>query len=104
MYVYDIAMSWYEPKGGSYAAIATVWIKDENVNDVDGATVTGEWSGATTKGDEQGQTGQDGKVTLESKAVKGGGTFTFTVTDVSATGYTYNPALNNETSDSVTAP
>jgi len=43
-------------------------------------------------------------VTLESKAVKGGGTYTFTVTDVSATGFTYNPTLNVIDSNSVTAP
>ena len=104
MYVYDIAMSYYEPKANYYAARATVWIKDVSLNDISGATVTGEWSGATTSGDEQGDTGVDGKVTLESKAVKGGGTFTFCVTDVSATGYTYEPSLNNETCDSITGP
>jgi hypothetical protein len=104
MYVNDIAMSWYEPKGGYYIATATVWIKDEYTYDVNGATVSGEWSGATPYGDEQGQTGQDGKVTLESKVLKGGGTFTFTVTDVSATGYTYNPSMNVMDSNSITAP
>ncbi len=104
MYVNDIAMTWYEAKSGYYTASATVWIKDEYTDDVDGATVTGAWSGATTKGDTTSQTGQDGKVTLVSKATKGGGTFTFTVTDVSATGFTYNPALNVMDSNSVTAP
>ncbi|UCF44290.1 MAG: metallophosphoesterase [Planctomycetota bacterium] len=104
MYVNDIAMTWYEPKSNYYAARATIWIKDEYAGDVDGATVTGEWSGATTSGDTSGATGQDGKVTLESKAVKGGGTFTFTVTDVSATGYTYNPSLNVMDSNSISAP
>jgi len=104
MYVNDIAMSYYEPKANYYAARATIWIKDEYTNDVNAATVTGAWSGATTGGDNSGQTGQDGKVTLESKAVKGGGTFTFTVTDASATGFTYNPALNVIDSNSVTAP
>jgi len=85
------------------AARATIWIKDEYTNDVNGATVSGAWSGAAT-GDTSGETSQDGKVTLESKAVKGGGTFTFTVTDVSATGYTYNESLNVMDSNSVTAP
>ncbi len=103
MYVNDIDMTWYESKSG-YVATATIWIKDEYTNDVDAATVTGAWSGATNRGDTTGQTVQDGKVTLESKAVKGGGTFTFTVTDVSATGYTYNPALNVMDSNLITAP
>ena len=41
---------------------------------------------------------------IESSGVKDGGTFTFTVTDVIKIGYVYNPALNVETFDSVTAP
>ena len=97
-------MSSYEPKANYYAARATIWIKDINDFDVNGATVTGDWSGATSETGVQGDTGTDGKVTLESKSVKGGGTFTFTVTDVSATGYTYNELLNNMDSNSITAP
>ncbi len=103
MYVYDITMSSYSPKSNFYAARATVWIKDETAANVSGATVTGSWSGATS-GSSSGSTGADGKVTLTSKSVKGGGTFTFTVTNVAATGYTYNPSMNIETSDSITAP
>jgi hypothetical protein len=103
MYVYDITMSSYSPKNNYYAARATVWIKDQNTANVSGATVTGSWSGATG-GSSSGSTGADGKVTLTSKSVKGGGTFTFTVTNVAATGYTYNPSMNIETSDSITAP
>ena len=104
MYVNDIAMTYYESKTNYYAARATVWIKDVNDFDVNAATVTGDWSVATSETGVQGDTGVDGKVTLESKAVKGGGTYTFTVTDVSATGYTYNPLLNNMDSNSITAP
>ena len=104
VYVYDIDMSWYESKSQYYVATATVWIKNVATDDIEGATVYGEWSGATTKGDEEGDTGGNGKITLESDRVKGGGNYIFTVTDVSASGYTYNSALNNETSDSVTAP
>ena len=104
VYVNDIDMSYYESKSGYYAALATVWIKDTSSTDISGATVSGGWSGATTKGDLSGVTGGDGKVTLESGAVKGGGTYTFTVTGVSASGYTYNASLNNEDSDQVTAP
>jgi len=104
VYVYDIDMSWYEGKTGYYVATATVWIKDTALNDIDGATVTGDWSGASSQTGVEGITDEYGKTTIESKAVKGGGTYTFTVTDVSATGYTYNPSLNVETYDSVTAP
>jgi hypothetical protein len=100
MYVNDIAMS-YQKKGSNYNGVATVWIKDTNSADVEGATVYGTWSGSVN-GPAEGITGPDGKVTLTSPKNKGGGTFTITVTDVVKTGYTYNPALNVETSDSIT--
>jgi hypothetical protein len=104
LYIHDITMASYEGKTNYYYATATIWIKDVYDANVNAATVTGEWTDATTKGDEEGDTGADGKITLTSDDVKGGGTYVFTVTDVSATGYTYNPALNNETSDSIAAP
>jgi len=43
-------------------------------------------------------------VVFESAKVKNGGTFTVTVTDVTAAGLIYNQSLNVETSDSITAP
>jgi hypothetical protein len=51
-----------------------------------------------------GNTGSDGKVMLESPSKKNGGTFTFTVNSVVKTGYTYNPGLNVEDSDTIIAP
>ena len=102
VYVNDIAMS-YKEAGPNYSALATVWIKDDAGTDVEGATVYGEWSGAVS-GAANGLTGPDGKVTLRSPNKKNGGTFTFCVTDVVISGYTYNPALNLETCDSITAP
>ena len=104
IYVYDITMGGYESKTNYYCATATVWIKDTGLNDIEGATVYGSWSGATVKGDDEKDTGSNGKATLTSDDVKGGGTFTFTVTDVTATGYNYNSSLNNEDYDSITLP
>jgi hypothetical protein len=102
MYVNDIAMSWR--KGGqTYFGRATVWIKDDTGANVEQATVYGDWSGAVNAPD-NGVTLADGTVMIESPGVKGGGTFTFTVTDVIKSGYIYNASLNVETSDSVTAP
>jgi hypothetical protein len=102
VYVNDIAMSWGNT-GRNYYAEATVWIKNDTGGDVEGATVYGNWSGDVS-GPGEGITGPDGKVTLRSPNKKDGGTFTFTVSDVVASGYTYNPALNVETSDTITAP
>jgi len=100
IYVNDIAMS-YSSKGPNYTAHAAVWIKDTGGANIEGATVYGTWSGVVN-GSAQGTTGPDGKVTIDSPKKKDGGTFTFTVTDVVKNGYTYNPALNVETSDSIT--
>ena len=101
LHVEDIAMN-SGKAGPNYYALATVWVMD-NVGDVEGATVSGEWSGAVS-GTATGVTDADGKVTLQSPKKKKGGTFIFTVTDVEAPGYIYDEALNAETSDSVTAP
>jgi hypothetical protein len=102
VYVYDIEMS-SKKAGKNYSGLATVWIKNDLGANVEGATVSGVWSGAVDN-TSTGVTEQDGKVILRSSNKKDGGTFTFTVTDVVAPGYTYNEALNVETSDSITAP
>ena len=105
VYVNDIAMS-SKQAGPNYSATATVWVKDETGADVEGATVYGEWSGAVS-GAASGVTGLDGQVTLRSANKKNGGTFTFTVTDVAATGCTYNPNHVNALkppSGTITAP
>jgi predicted phosphodiesterase len=102
IYVNDITMS-YQKTGPNYSGLATVWIKDNAGADVAGATVSGSWSGGVS-GTSTGVTGSDGKVTLQSPRTKNGGTFTFAVTNVAASGYTYDPVLNNETTDSITVP
>jgi len=83
-------------------AVATVTIYDENGNPVDGATVSGHWSGLTSDTD-SGTTGSDGKVILYSNWVWfASGTFTFTVDNVEKSGYIYDSSANKETSDSIT--
>lgn len=100
IYVYDITMDSYK-SGPNYIATATVWIKDSSGASIEGATVYGTWSGDVS-GTSQGATLQDGKVTLDSPGKKGGGTYTFTITNVVKSGYTYNSSLNVETSDTIT--
>ena len=64
VYVNDIAMS-LKKAGKNYFGQATVWIKDETGADVEGATVSGQWSGAVS-GASSGVTGPDGQVMLQS--------------------------------------
>jgi hypothetical protein len=86
-------------------AKVTVTIFDASDNPVDGATVSGTWSGATTDTD-SGVTDASGQVSLESDKVKNppsGTTFTFTVNDVTKEGWTYDSG-NSVTSGSITVP
>jgi len=103
MRVADIAMS-IKTAGINVNAIAKVTILDANDAPVAGATVSGNWSGLTGDTDSN-ITDSDGIVSLSSDKVKNAaGTFTFTVTDVSLTGWEYDSDANAETSDSITVP
>ncbi len=88
-------------------ALATVTISDASGNPVEGATVYGSWSGATSDTD-SGLTDATGIVTLGSDEVKNAPsettTFTFTVDEVTRSDGTYDPAANDETSDSIAVP
>ena len=88
-------------------AITTVTIVDVNNTPVEGVTVSGHWSGATTDTD-SGVTDASGKVSLESDKVKnpesGITTFTFTVDGVTKDGWTYDSGANVEESDNIIVP
>jgi len=83
----------------------TVGDYDEDVP-IPGALVEGSWSGATTDTD-SGLTDSLGKVTFESNEVlnpSSGTTYTFTVTDVTKSGWTYDSQYNDDTSGSISVP
>jgi PKD repeat protein len=88
-------------KGGKIEARANVTIKDGAGNMVGGATVTGTWSGAVS-GSGSGVTSSEGVATIKSPRTQQSGSFIFTVTGVSLSGYQYVPSNNTETSDSAT--
>jgi endoglucanase len=102
MHVSNIAMSFLKNKI-NYSAMATVTIVDDNSQPVGSATVYGTFSGATNN-NVNGLTDANGQVTLTSSAKRNGGTWTFTVNNVTKSGWIYNPSLNIETSDNITAP
>jgi fibronectin type 3 domain-containing protein len=103
MHVADIAMS-TKVAGKNVNGIATVTVVDAGGVPVEGATVSGHWSGLTSDSD-SGITLADGTVSLSSNKLKNpSGTFTFTVDNITKAGWTYDSAANVETSDSITVP
>ena len=87
-------------------AIATVTIFDVSDNPVEGATVSGYWSDATSDSD-SGITDARGQVSLESNKVKNPPSviiFTFTVDDVTKDGWIYDPSANVGVFGSITFP
>lgn len=84
-------------------AVATVTIVDASGNAVEGATVYGTWSDATSDSD-SGTTDASGVVSLNSDSIKNPGvvTFTFTVVNVVKDGWTYDSS--GEISNSISWP
>jgi PKD repeat protein len=101
MRVADIAMSLKVLKNGQGRATAVVSVRDSNGNPVPGATVTGSWSGIVA-GSGSVLSGSSGTASFTSPQTRASGTFVFTVTGVTLSGYAYNASLNTETSDSIT--
>ncbi|MFQ6036513.1 MAG: S8 family serine peptidase [Sedimentisphaerales bacterium] len=81
----------------------SVPILDSSLAAVDRAAVYGSWSGVYNRY-VSGSTNSQGTVAFTTGWVFGGGTFTFTVNDVTKAGWTYDSAANVETSDSIIAP
>jgi hypothetical protein len=100
--VSDIALS-VQAAGNKRNASATITVSDTGGSPVSGATVSGSWSGATSDSD-TGVTDSGGQVTLTSDTVKTKDslTFDFCVDGADKTGWTYDPAGNVETCDSIT--
>jgi len=108
MHVAEIIMD-FKKAGRNTGGIATVTIVDTIGNPIIGAIVSGYWSGATT-GTDSGVTDNIGEITFQSDFIKRRKkdttplTFTFTVDNVVLSGFSYVPADNVETSDSITVP
>jgi PKD repeat protein len=102
VYVANIAMSRSSTKQG-YAATATVTVRNQNGALMRNATVTGRWSGLTTA-NVSGVTNRSGNAAFTSARTKNRGTFTFTITGITLSGYTYAPTRNVETGDSIATP
>ncbi|MBN1799667.1 MAG: family 16 glycosylhydrolase [Spirochaetales bacterium] len=83
---------------------ADVLIKDQNGTPVEGASVDISWSGIITTGTINETTLTSGIATFYSSKTKKSGDVTVTVNNVTKTGWTYDPNLNNMTSHTITVP
>ncbi len=103
MHVSNIAMS-RKVTGKTHFAKATVTVRDESGNPVEGATVGGEWSGLATNIQTL-TTSSTGNVQFDSDRIDKNipGSFTLTVVNVISAGMTYDPADNVETWDCITS-
>ena len=95
-------------KGRSWEGRATITVVDETGSLMSEATVTGDWdlngtsfnSGASRTTNGQGQARiNSGKVTANS-----GGVFTFTVTDVSRAGFTWDDSVGAQSGTATVLP
>ncbi|MFC2161601.1 FG-GAP-like repeat-containing protein, partial [Acidobacteriota bacterium] len=103
MHVFAIDMS-LKTAGPIVNASAVITIVDNFGNPVSGATVSGNWSGATSE-TASGVTDLNGQVEIKSARLKNpnpGTPFTFTVVNIEKNGWTYDSSANLETSDSIT--
>jgi hypothetical protein len=101
MRVSDIAMSRTVSRNGTAQANAAVKLLDAKGMPVAGARVSGSWSGLVSRSS-QITTGSNGVATFSSPTTRASsGSFNFKVTGVSKAGYSYLPASNTETSDSI---
>jgi PKD repeat protein len=89
-------------KGGQANAEALVTVRDDGGNLIPGAGVTGTWSGLTS-GTASAVTNSAGTAVVKSARTKASsGIFTFTVTGITLSGYTYDTAANEIVSASAT--
>lgn len=102
VYVAGITMQLSSNKQG-YQATASVTVRNQNGQIVGGATVSGTWSGLTS-GNVSKSTNNRGIAAFNSARTKNRGTFTFTVTGISAGSIPYDASKNVETTDSISTP
>jgi FtsP/CotA-like multicopper oxidase with cupredoxin domain len=94
MHVENITVERVALTGNRFRADATITIFDDLGNTVSGATVEGNFTGASSSS-ESGITNTNGQVTLSSRAIKNpSGEWCFAVTNLSLAGATYDPGAN----------
>jgi PKD repeat protein len=99
IYVGGITMSLNTSRRGT-SAVANVVVRNANGALLRNATVTGSWSGVVS-GNQATTSGRQGDARFTSPSTINRGSFTFTVTGITLSGYTYRPSSNLETTDTI---
>ena len=102
MHVGSITMALVQSAAGT-SARANVRIVNGSGQPVQGATVSGSWTGLA-KSNSTATTDANGNAVLTSKVSRKKGTFTIAVTGVTRSGYTYNAGANVVTTTSIAVP
>lgn len=100
VFVDVITMKTMNTSMGAYGQ-AKVTVKDTAGRVIQAAAVTGEWSGVVS-GVRTSGTNTSGVATINSPLTTTRGTYKFTVTGISATGFAYDATLNKMTTNAVT--
>lgn len=106
VYVSSLAVT-VANQGKNWRGVASLMIMNTNSSAVPNATVSGQWRyNGSLQGTFSGVTDGNGAVSISSQNVKAnsGDSFTFNVTNVQASGATYNPSLNVSSSGSALVP
>jgi len=101
MHVAAMAMT-TNSTGPNWQAVAALNVADSDGNPVEGASLTGQWSGLVSGGNTTFVTDANGDVgPFYSHKTKASGSITFCVTGITKAGAFYDPLANVETCDSV---
>jgi beta-glucanase (GH16 family) len=97
-----IDLDYQENPDGTWQAVATITVVDQNGNPVEGAHVRGGWVGLVVYGENEADTGPDGTIRLASKPTSQTGEITFCVTNITHARYTYDKTANQSSCGKVT--
>jgi beta-glucanase (GH16 family) len=102
VHVASIEVSAQDNPDGTWQAVASVTIVDEQGQPVEGAKVTGGWAGAILRGEREAWTDASGVARLVSWAISRPGEETFCVSAVAHSRYSYDPSADARSCGRVT--
>ncbi len=94
LHVGDITARIVTNADGTWQAVADILVVDTAGQPVSNAQVVGGWVGAVPRGETEGLTDAEGRLSLRSEASDKSGERTFCVTSITRVGYTYDKEAN----------